>query len=42
MLVISEWGLSGIEALFDRANAFIVVDVLSFSTCVDVACSNGA
>ena len=42
MHVISEWGLSGIEALFDRADAFVGVDVLSFSTCVDVACSNGA
>lgn len=42
MHVISEWGLSGVEALFDRADVFVVVDVLSFSTCVDVACSNGA
>ena len=42
MHVISEWGLSGVEAVFDRADAFVVVDVLSFSTCVDVACSNGA
>ena len=42
MHVISEWGLSGIESLFNRADAFVVVDVLSFSTCVDVACSNGA
>lgn len=42
MRVISEWGLSGVKALFDRADAFVVVDVLSFSTCVDVACSNGA
>lgn len=42
MRVISEWGLSGIKALIDRADVFVVVDVLSFSTCVDVACSNGA
>lgn len=42
MHVISEWGLSGVKALFGRADVFIVVDVLSFSTCVDVACSNGA
>ncbi|MEM9221566.1 MAG: 2-phosphosulfolactate phosphatase [Pseudomonadota bacterium] len=42
MHVISEWGLSGLKALFHRADAFVVVDVLSFSTCVDVACSNGA
>lgn len=42
MQVISEWGLSGVNALIGRADAFVVVDVLSFSTCVDVACSNGA
>ena len=42
MHVVSEWGLSGVEALFERADAFVIVDVLSFSTCVDVACSNGA
>lgn len=42
MRVISEWGLSGVKALSERADAFVVVDVLSFSTCVDVACSRGA
>ncbi|WP_322895121.1 MULTISPECIES: 2-phosphosulfolactate phosphatase [unclassified Yoonia] len=42
MQVISEWGLSGVESLIDRADAFVVVDVLSFSTCVDIACANGA
>ena len=42
MQVISEWGLSGAQALKNRADVFIVVDVLSFSTCVDVACANGA
>ncbi|MFD0914792.1 2-phosphosulfolactate phosphatase [Pseudahrensia aquimaris] len=42
MHVISEWGLAGANAMLDRADAFVVVDVLSFSTCVDVACSNGA
>ena len=42
MQVISEWGLSGVKALIDSADAFVVVDVLSFSTCVDVACSKGA
>ncbi|MEM7212875.1 MAG: 2-phosphosulfolactate phosphatase [Pseudomonadota bacterium] len=42
MHVISEWGLYGVKALLDRADAFVLVDVLSFSTCVDVACSNGA
>jgi len=37
-----EWGLKGIEALFDVTDAFIIVDVLSFSSCVDIAVSNGA
>ena len=42
MHVICEWGLSGVEALIDRADVFVIVDVLSFSTCVDVACARGA
>lgn len=42
MRVISEWGLTGAKALAEQADVFIVVDVLSFSTCVDVACANGA
>jgi 2-phosphosulfolactate phosphatase len=32
-----EWGLSGVEALRDHAAVMVVVDVLSFSTAVDVA-----
>lgn len=37
-----EWGLKGIKALNDVSDVFIIVDVLSFSTCVDVALSRGA
>ena len=42
MTVLCEWGLAGAQALIDRAEVFVVVDVLSFSTCVDVACARGA
>ncbi len=37
-----EWGLAGIEALAPQCDAIIIVDILSFSTCVDVAVSRGA
>lgn len=37
-----EWGIKGIEALADVSDVFIIVDVLSFSSCVDVAVSKGA
>lgn len=37
-----EWGLRGIEALRDRVAALVIVDVLSFSTAVDVAVAKGA
>lgn len=32
-----EWGLSGVEVLRDHAAVMVIVDVLSFSTAVDVA-----
>lgn len=37
-----EWGLKGIEALSPSSDVIIIVDVLSFSTSVDIACENGA
>jgi 2-phosphosulfolactate phosphatase len=41
-LVSSEWGLTGVEALRDRSAVLIIVDILSFSTAVDVAVARGA
>jgi 2-phosphosulfolactate phosphatase len=37
-----EWGLPGIEQLAPVSDVIIIVDVLSYSTCVDIAVSNGA
>ena len=39
---LCEWGLRGVEALRDRVAALVIVDVLSFSTAVDVALASGA
>jgi 2-phosphosulfolactate phosphatase len=36
------WGIDGLKALRPAAAAVVVVDVLSFSTCVDVATARGA
>ncbi len=40
--ILAEWGIAGMEALRGRVAALVVVDVLSFSTAVDVAVSRGA
>ena len=37
-----EWGLKGIEKFKQVSDVIIIVDVLSFSTSVDIALSNGA
>ena len=41
-LAVSEWGLTGVETLRDQVSVLVIVDVLSFSTAVDVAVSRGA
>ncbi len=37
-----EWGIKGVEQLAPVSDVIILVDVLSFSTSVDIATSNGA
>ena len=38
----TEWGLRGVEVLRDRVAVLVIVDVMSFSTTVDVAVARGA
>lgn len=40
--ILCEWGLEGIDSLRSRASAFVIVDVLSFSTAVSIAVERGA
>jgi 2-phosphosulfolactate phosphatase len=37
-----EWGIKGAQALFEVTEVFIIADILSFSTCVDICVNNGA
>jgi 2-phosphosulfolactate phosphatase len=37
-----EWGLQGLNRLAPDSDVLVVVDVLSFSTCVDIALGRGA
>jgi 2-phosphosulfolactate phosphatase len=37
-----EWGVEGIGMLAPISDVMVIVDVLSFCTCVDIAASNGA
>lgn len=37
-----EWGMDGLECLMGNVDAVIIVDVLSFSTCVDIVVAGNA
>ena len=37
-----EWGIKGVEALMEVTDVFIIIDILSFTSCVDICVSNGA
>jgi 2-phosphosulfolactate phosphatase len=37
-----DWAINGVMALANHAHVAVIVDVLSFSTCVDIACARDA
>lgn len=39
--IMFEWGLRGLEALSPHSDVVVIVDVLSFTTCVDIVIANG-
>ena len=41
-IVVCEWGPEGARKFDGNAGALVIVDVLSFSTCVDIAVAHGA
>jgi 2-phosphosulfolactate phosphatase len=39
---VCEWGPAAVQALRERVSVFVIVDILSFSSAVDIAASRGA
>lgn len=41
-MIRCEWGIHGIHQLINWCDAFVIIDVMSFCTCVDIAVACGA